>query len=107
MVIESEKVDRVYLKLVHLGEEGYKKFLSCLRDSYANQHAGHIKLYMKHYQHHSNKCYMMCCYCVMQCITGAILVGSYVELLTHMQCPSSFLTQLAIYTELISCIHYN
>ena len=24
MVIESEKVDRVYLKLVHLGEEGYK-----------------------------------------------------------------------------------
>ena len=44
-IIESKKVDHVYLKMVRLGEEGYKKFLSCLKDPYASQHDGHIKLY--------------------------------------------------------------
>ena len=42
---ESEKVARVYLKMVHLREEDCKKFLSCLRDPYAKQHDGHAKLH--------------------------------------------------------------
>ena len=44
---ESEKEDHifVYHKMVGLGEEGYKKFLSCLVDPHARQHAGHIKLH--------------------------------------------------------------
>ena len=44
-IIESEKIDHVYLKMVRLGEEDYKKFLSCLEDPHAREHAGHIKLY--------------------------------------------------------------
>ena len=44
-IIESEKVDRVYLKMVCLGEGDYKKFLSCLKDPFASQHNGHVKLY--------------------------------------------------------------
>ena len=47
---ESKKIDYVYLKMVRLGEEGYKKFLSCLKDEYAVQHAGHLKLYEKLHQ---------------------------------------------------------
>ena len=42
---ESKKVDYVYLKMVRLGEEDYKKFLSCLKDPYAMQYDGHIKLH--------------------------------------------------------------
>ena len=42
---ESKKVEYVYLKMVRLGEEDVKKFLSCLKDPYAMQHAGHIKLH--------------------------------------------------------------
>ena len=42
---ESKKRDHVYLKMVRLGEEGYKKFLSCLKDRYAMQHAEHLKLH--------------------------------------------------------------
>ena len=44
-ITESKKVDHVYLKMVQLGEEDYKKFLNCLKDPYASQHAGHPKLY--------------------------------------------------------------
>ena len=44
-VTENEKVDRVYLKMVRLGEEDYKKFLSCLEDPHAKEHAGHIRLH--------------------------------------------------------------
>ena len=44
-VIASKKVDYVYLKMVQLGKEDYKKFLSCLKDPYASQHAGHLKLH--------------------------------------------------------------
>ena len=44
-ITESKKVDYVYFKMVQLGEEDYKKFLSCLKDPYASQHAGHLKLY--------------------------------------------------------------
>ena len=47
---ESKKRDSVYLKMVRLGEEGYKKFLSCLKDQFAVQHAGHLKLYEKLHQ---------------------------------------------------------
>ena len=44
---ESKIVDHafVYHKMVGLGEEGYKKFLSCLMDPHARQHAGHIILH--------------------------------------------------------------
>ena len=42
---ESKKLDYVYLKMVRLGEEDYKKFLSCLKDPYAIEHDGHIKLH--------------------------------------------------------------
>ena len=44
---ESKKVDNafVYHKMVGLEEEGYKKFLSCLVDPHAKQHAGHLRLY--------------------------------------------------------------
>ena len=43
----SKKVDNafVYHKMVKLGEEEYKKFLSCLVDPHAKQHAGHLRLY--------------------------------------------------------------
>ena len=44
-VTEDEKVDRVYLKMVRLGEEDYKRFLSCLEDPHAKEHAGHIRLH--------------------------------------------------------------
>ena len=44
-ITESKKVDYVYLKMVCLREEDYKKFLSCLKDPYAMQYDGHIKLY--------------------------------------------------------------
>lgn len=46
-MMESKKVDYVYLKMLRLGEEDCKKFLSCLMDPYAMQRAGHIKLYEK------------------------------------------------------------
>ena len=44
---EIKEVDHafVYDKMVCLGEEGYKKFLSCLMDPQASQHAGHIALH--------------------------------------------------------------
>ena len=42
---ENKKINYVYLKMVQLGKEGYKKFLRCLKDQYAVQHAGHLKLY--------------------------------------------------------------
>ena len=42
---ESKKLDYVYLKMVRLGEEDYKKFLRCLKDPYASQHDGHLKLH--------------------------------------------------------------
>ena len=44
-VIESEKVNYVYLKMLRLGEEECKKFLNCLKDPYAIQHPEHIKLH--------------------------------------------------------------
>ena len=44
-VTEDEKVDRVYLKMVRLGEEDYKKFLSCLEDPHAKEHVGHTRLH--------------------------------------------------------------
>ena len=44
-VTENEKVDCVYLKMVRLGEEDYKRFLSCLEDPHAKEHAGHIRLH--------------------------------------------------------------
>ena len=44
-IIESEKVDYVYLKMVRLRGEEYIKFLSCLKDPHARQYPGHIKLY--------------------------------------------------------------
>ena len=43
-ITDIKKVDHVYLKMVRLGEEEYKKFLSCLKDPYAMQYDGHIKL---------------------------------------------------------------
>ena len=42
---ESKKVDYVYLKMARLAEEDVKKFLNCLKDPYAMQHEGHIKLH--------------------------------------------------------------
>ena len=42
---DNEKVEYVYLKMVCLGKEDYKKFLSCLKDQYASQHAGHKRLH--------------------------------------------------------------
>ena len=47
---ESKKRDYVYLKMVQLGGEEYKKFLSCLKNQYAVQYAGHLKLYEKLHQ---------------------------------------------------------
>ena len=44
-ITEIKKLDYLYLKMVCLGEEDYKKFLSCLKDQYAMQHEGHIKLH--------------------------------------------------------------
>ena len=44
-ITENRKVDYVYLKMVYLREEDYKKFLSCLKDPYASQHDGHLKLH--------------------------------------------------------------
>ena len=44
-MIESKRINYVYLKMVQLGEEDYKKFLSCLKHPYASQHAGHIRLH--------------------------------------------------------------
>ena len=49
-ITESKKRDYVYYKMVRLGEEEYKKFLSCLKDPYASQHPGHLKLYKKLHQ---------------------------------------------------------
>ena len=44
---EIKKVDHafIYDKMVGLGEEDYKKFLSCLMDPHVRQHAGHITLH--------------------------------------------------------------
>ena len=42
---DNEKVEYIYLKMVRLGEEDYKTFLSCLKHPYASQHGGHIRLY--------------------------------------------------------------
>ena len=44
-IIESEKVDYVYFKMLHLREEEYKKFLNCLMDPHATQHCGHKRLH--------------------------------------------------------------
>ena len=42
---DNDKLEYIYFKMVGLGEEDYKKFLSCLKDPYASQHAGHVKLH--------------------------------------------------------------
>ena len=44
-ITECDKIDHVYLKMVHLGEEKYKIFLSCLNSPHARKHSGHIELY--------------------------------------------------------------
>ena len=41
----KDKVTFLYLKLVHLGEDGFKVFMYCLRN--ADDHAGHEELYHK------------------------------------------------------------
>ena len=50
IMTESKKKDYVYLKMMRLGEEEYKKFLSCLKHPFAMQHPGHLKLYEKLHQ---------------------------------------------------------
>ena len=46
-IIDSDKKEFIFAKLMRLGKEGYEKFMMCLKDSYAMQHAGHIELYHK------------------------------------------------------------
>ena len=46
-IIENEKKDYVYFKMVRLGEEDYEKFLSCLMDPHAAENPGHAELYEK------------------------------------------------------------
>ena len=44
-ITESNKIDYLILKTAFLGEEGYKTFLSCLKDPYAMQYTGHEEFY--------------------------------------------------------------
>ena len=46
-ITDGDKIKYVYLKLLHRGEEGYEKFMKCLKDPNAMLHAGHIALYEK------------------------------------------------------------
>lgn len=46
-ITDSDKKFFIYVKLLRLGEEGYKKFIVCLNDSDATTHAGHTELYNK------------------------------------------------------------
>ena len=41
----SDKVNFLYLKLLHLGKEGFETFMNCLKD--ANEHPEHDELYDK------------------------------------------------------------
>ena len=46
-ISDHDKKGFIFTKLIHLGKEGYDKFMNCLKDSYAKQHSGHIELYHK------------------------------------------------------------
>ena len=46
-ITDSDKINYVYLKLLRCGEEGYEKFMKCLKDPNAMSHRGHIELYEK------------------------------------------------------------
>ena len=46
-IIDTDKKEFIFAKLIRLGKEGYHKFMECLKDPYAMQHTGHTELYDK------------------------------------------------------------
>ena len=46
-IIDTDKKDFIFVKLLRLGKEGYEKFMNCLKDPYAKEHTGHKELYHK------------------------------------------------------------